>query len=146
MIKDQSDILFPVLALGPVALDADNVPVAVDLNGYEAAMIEIAVGIGGITFTADNKIEFKLTDSEDDGDTDPYAAVTAADVQGVTPATGGIIKSLVAAHAAATVTKIGYIGRKRYLKILADFSGTHGAATPICVTVVKGRARAIAPA
>jgi len=143
MLKDQSDILFPVLALGPVSLNADNVPVAVDLNGYEAAMIEIAVGIGGITFDGSNKIEFKLTDSDNNSD---YAAVAAADVQGVTPDTGGIIKSLVAAHAAPTVTKVGYIGGKRYLKILADFSGTHGAATPICVTVVKGRARNIAPA
>lgn len=143
MIKDQSDILFPVVALGPIVLDADNVPVAVDLDGYEAAMIEVAVGVGGITFTDSNKIEFKLTHSDDNS---TYAAVVAADVQGVTPATGGIIKSLVAAHAAATVNKIGYIGRKRYLKILADFSGTHGTGTPICVTVVKGRARVIAVA
>jgi hypothetical protein len=40
--------------------------------------------------------------------------------------TGGIVKSLIAAHAAADTTEVGYIGGKRYLKVLADFSGTHG--------------------
>ena len=143
MLKDQSDVLFPVTAIGPESLDADNTPSAIDLDQYEAAMILIHVGIGGITFTADNKIEFKLTHSDNDSD---YEAVEAADVQGVTPGTGGIIKSLTAEHAAPSVTKVGYIGGKRYLKILADFSGVHGAATPICASVVKGRAKSIAPA
>jgi hypothetical protein len=137
MIKDISNDLGPVVAFGPIALDADNVPVAVDLDGYRAAMILIAVGVGGITFDGSNKIEFTVQDSDNDS---TYADVTQADIEDdITVATGGIVKSLTAAHAAATVTKVGYIGGKRYLKIKADFTGTHGGTTPICVLVVKGK-------
>jgi len=142
MIKDQSDILFPVVGFGPIALDADTTPVAIDLGGNEAATILIAVGVGGVTFSAENKIDFEVTHC--DTAAGDYTAVLAADVQGVTPATGGVVLSLVAAHAAATVTKVGYIGRKQYLKIKANFAGTHGGTTPICVLVVKGRARSVA--
>ena len=34
--------------------------------------------------------------------------------------------------------KIGYIGGKPYLKLLADFSGTHGTGTPVSALVVRG--------
>jgi hypothetical protein len=53
--------------------------------------------------------------------------------------TNGIIKSLVAAHAAAAVYRYGYKGGKRYLKLLADFSGTHGTGTPIAAIALKSR-------
>jgi hypothetical protein len=93
------------------------------------------VVIGGITFNTSNKVEFKLTHSVDDS---TYEAVAQADVKGVTVGTGGIVRSLVAAHAAASLTKVGYNGGRRYLKLLADFSGTHSAGTPISAVVVGG--------
>jgi hypothetical protein len=115
--------------------DADTTPAAVDLAGFNSAVIELAIGAGGITFSGTNKIEFVLTHSDDNS---TYANVTADDVQGPASVSSGIVKSLVAAHATADVTKIGYIGGKRYIKLLADFSGTHGTGTPIGVTVIKG--------
>lgn len=126
-----------VVGIGAVVLSADNTPAAIDLQGYDTALLLLEIGIGGITFSASNKIEFVLTHSDDDS---TYSNVTDDDVLGVTGISDGIIHSLVAAHAAATVTQIGYRGGKRYLKILADFSGIHGAGTPIAVTVVKGGA------
>lgn len=134
--KDLYNLLKPVVAFGPIALAADNTPAAVDLAYYKSALILISVGAGGITFDATNKVEFKLTHSTDDSS---YDAVTVDDLIGVTSVgTGGIVKSLVAAHATADVTAIGYKGGRRYLKMLADFSGTHGTATPMAVTVIKG--------
>lgn len=135
MIKAQNDNLKLATLIAPAALDADNTEIAVDLAGYNAATIAIHVGVGGITFTANNKVEFTLTDSDDDN---TYAAVTQADVDGVTVATGGIVKSLVAAHAAASVTQFAYIGRKQYIKLLANFSGTHSSATPMSALCIKG--------
>ncbi len=118
---------------------ADNTPAKVDLFGFESAVITIHVGVGGITFDSTNKVEFKLTHSDNDS---TYTAVTAADVQGVdSVGAGGIVKALTAAHAAAGITKVGYVGGKRYLKLLADFSGTHGTGTPIAAEVIKGHAR-----
>jgi hypothetical protein len=122
----------PAVAIGAAVLTADNTPAAIDLQGFQAANIMIAVGVGGITFSGVNKIEFKLTHSDDDVS---YADVTDADVLGVTGVVTGIIRALTAAHAAAAVYNVGYIGGRRYLKLLADFSGTHGTGTPIAAIV-----------
>jgi len=124
-------------AIAPAALDADPTPPAVDLIGFDSASFLINVGVGGITFSGTNKIEFVMTHSDDDA---TYTAVTDDDVVGVTVASGGIVHSLTAAHAAATSTKVGYIGGKRYVKVLPDFSGTHGTAPPMSIPVVKTRA------
>ncbi|SCW34090.1 hypothetical protein [Ancylobacter rudongensis] len=128
-----------VEAVPPAAYGADNTPSAIDIKGFDAAMLAIHVGIGGISFNGTNKIEFKLTHSDDDA---TYTAVTIDDVQGLASVgAGGIVKALVAAHAAPSITRVGYVGNKRFLKLLADFSGTHGTATPLSATVIKGHAR-----
>lgn len=134
-MKDIHSKVTRSVLIGCAVLSADNTPAAVDLQGYESAEILLDIGIGGITFSGTNKIEFKLTHSDDDS---TYTDVATLDMDGVTVASGGIIKSLIAAHAAASVYRYGYIGGKRYLKLLADFSGTHGSGTPIAASVLKG--------
>ena len=128
--------LTAVQAVAAAVHAADPTPVAIDLQGYDAAEIVIAIGVGGITFSTTNKIEFKLTHSDDDS---TYTDVVTADMLGVTVASDGIIKALTAAHAAAAVYRYGYKGGKRYLKLLPDFSGTHGTGTPIAAMVIKAR-------
>ena len=135
-MRDLHSVCNVAVAIAAAALAADNTPPAVDLAGYDSAEIVLAIGAGGITFDATNKVEFKLTHSDDDS---TYTDVEDADMLGVSSITDGIIKSLVAAHAAAAVYRYGYIGNKRYLKLLADFSGTHGSGTPIAAVVVRAR-------
>lgn len=134
-MKDIHSDITRVVAIACAVLAADNTPAAIDLRGYNAAEILLDIGAGGITFSGTNKIEFKLTHSDDDV---TYSDVVTADMLGVTVASGGIIKSLIAAHAAAGVYRYGYKGGKRYLKLLADFSGTHGTGTPIAASVLLG--------
>lgn len=134
-MKDLHSAITAAVLIGNATLAADNTPAAVDLRGYNAAEILLAIGIGGITFSGSNKVEFVLTHSDDDT---TYSNVTDADMLGVTGISSGIIKSLTSAHAAAAVYRFGYKGGKRYLKLLADFSGTHGSGTPIAATVLKG--------
>lgn len=138
MMRDQASRLSTVQVIGPAALDADTTPAALDLNGYNSATLYISVGVGGISFTTSNKVEFVLTHS-DDASTG-YTNVTDADLIGVTGVANGIVRALTAAKAAADTapTEIGYIGGKRYLKLLADFSGTHGTATPMSAVLVRG--------
>jgi hypothetical protein len=126
-----------VVAIPAATYSADTTPTAIDRQGFESAMISLAIGAGGITFTTSNKIEFVLTHS-DDGTT--YTNVADADMKGVTGITNGIILALTAAHATADVTDFGYIGAKRYLKLLADFSGTHGTGTPVSAVILFGSA------
>jgi len=133
-MKNIKTLIEGVELLPPVVLAADNTPVAIDIEGFDGVGIYIHAGIGGITFTSVNKVEFKLTASDDD---DSYTAVADADVIGCTVGIGGIIKSLVSAQAAATIDEFSYIGSGRYLKLLADFSGTHGTGTPISAMAIK---------
>ncbi len=49
--------------IAPAPYDADNTPAAIDLKGFDSAMLAIHVGTGGISFNGTNKIEFKLTHS-----------------------------------------------------------------------------------
>lgn len=132
-MKDEHSEIFAAVLIGADTLAADNTPAAVDRRGYEAVEILLNIGAGGITFSGSNKVEFKLTHSDDDS---TYSDVATADMLGVTVASGGIIKSLTAAHAAAASYRYGYIGGKRYLKLLADFSGTHGTGTPVAATAL----------
>lgn len=139
--RDGATGMFPIVALAAAVLAADNAPAAIDLLDYQSATLLLNVGVGGIAFSGANKIEFVLTHSDDDV---TYVNVGDDDVikDAFAPAaiTGGIVRALVAAHAAPTVQKLGYVGGKRYLKLLADFSGTHGTGTPIAAIVARSRA------
>jgi len=141
---DQSQTLAAQVLLPAAAYDADNTPAEIALGTAQSATVLIEVGVGGITFSGTNKVEFKLTHSDTAGGS--YAAVADADVVGATVGAGGIVLTLDAAHAAGTVTKLGYKGRKGFIKLLADFSGTHGTATPMAATVLTGNLNSIAPA
>ena len=142
-MQDLHSTIFIQKVLGPVVATADNTPAALDRQGYDAVEIVLDIGIGGITFDSTNKIEFKVTHSDDDV---TYTNVTDADMLGVTGITSGIIKSLTSAHAAAAAYRFGYRGNKRYLKILHDFSGTHGTGTPISIDLILGSPMIAAPA
>lgn len=127
-----------VVVLTPGAYDADNTPAAIDTLNWRGAAILTNVGIGGITFSTSNKVEFKLLHG-DDTTYGNAVAVEETDVimpYGETLGTGGIIRALIAAKAAADTKchQVGYIGKKRYLYVWADFDGTHGAATPMAIT------------
>lgn len=130
-------------------LAADNTPAAIDVRGYGWVQIVVGVGIGGITFDASNKIEIKLRNG--DGTVGNHAAVTSSDVimpTGYSFSSGGIIRSLVAAHAAATCITVDYIGQSpsaSHISVLADFTGTHGTGTPLTILVRKGNFRTNPP-
>ena len=145
-MRDLASKIAPVVAIGPITLAADANSGNLDLQGFDSAVFNIGVGIGGITFDTTNKVEFVLQHADDDGTGNPgsYSNVAATDINGAGApgtVTAGIVKSLIAAHAAADVTEIGYVGGKRFVKMTADFSGTHGTGTPICVMLEKGHPR-----
>ena len=125
------------------ALAVDTTPTAQDLLGYEGATVLTYVGVGGITFTASNKLEIKLLHG-DDATYGNAVAVESTDVImpfGETLGTGGIIRSFTAEKAAADTEmhKVGYVGKKRYLYVLFDFSGAHGSGTDVAAHVLRDR-------
>lgn len=135
--KDLHSGVSLAILVGVALLSATPTVAAVDLRGYDGAEIIISTGIGGITFTGTNKIEYVVTHSDDNT---TFTTVADTDLLGVTNTTGGIVKSLITAQAAATVARFGYVGGKRYIKVTPTFSGTHGTGTPLGVNVVLGGA------
>jgi len=142
-VKDMRSYFVPVVGVTPAVISADNTPATIDLQGFKAACLLVHIGAGGITFDTTNKVEIVLTHSSDDT---TYTNVSVDDVEGILAAdltsgaiSGGIIKKLIAAHATETVYKFDYVGGKRYLKVLFDFSGTHGTGTKLGCTVLKNR-------
>lgn len=109
-----------------------------DLYGFQSAEVLLHIGVGGITFTATNHINFFLQDSDDDSS---YANVDGAYILGRdTSLSTGRVHEVKAAHAATTHHRFGYTGDKRYLRLRADFGGTHGTGTMLSVMILGGNA------
>jgi hypothetical protein len=135
----RSDLL-SVIGLVPTSETTDATITAQDLESttnlnFKSLTIEIYIGVGGITFDGSNYIEVKIQHSDDNFTT--TVACTADDlildyttsVTNALPDANGTVKSLKAAHAAAENFLVGYRGKKRYVRVLFDFTGTHGTGT-----------------
>jgi len=136
-MREQANSMKVVSAIAPAVYSADTTPVAIDRQGFASATFAIHVGAGGITFNGTNKIEFSLEESYDGED---WTAVLAKDVVGLSlTADNGIVLALKSAHADPSVTKFGYIGDARFVRLTADFSGTHGTGTALSAVAIFGR-------
>jgi len=139
MARDLVNSIAVESTIVPAAYDADQNGTAVDLQGFESASIVASLGAEGVTLSGTTKIDIKLEDS-DDGST--FAAVTGENsvIEGSVDASGIFFTADADAEIPAVAT-IGYRGGKRYVRAVADFSGTHGTATPLGVNVIKGHPR-----
>ncbi|EFO32612.1 conserved hypothetical protein [Roseibium sp. TrichSKD4] len=135
-MKDIHSELTRKVAIGAAVHSASLVGAIVDLQDHNAAEILVDIGVGGIVFSDANKIELKLEHSQDGSE---FNAVTDTDVLGIESVEeGGVIKAFSAEHAAAGVYRCGYKGGERYLRLSADFSGSHGAGTPFSASILLG--------
>ena len=138
-MRDLKNNIGVVQSLAPAARSSDADGTGVDLQGFESATIVIDMGAEGITLASTNKIEIELEHSDDNS---TFTDVTSsADVIGATPDSNGVIATFDDPAEAPAIASVGYIGGKRYIRAVANFSGTHGTATPLAVSVIKGHAR-----
>lgn len=136
-MREQHNHLKPVSAVTPGLYAADAAGLSIDRLGYGSVTFAMQVGVGGITFTASNRIDALLEHSEDGT---AWTPVPADQIVGLTAlADDGIVRSFRSAHAAPSVTRFGYIGDNRYTRLSADFSGTHGTGTAIAAVAILGR-------
>jgi energy-converting hydrogenase Eha subunit H len=134
-MKDLFSKLLPFLVMSAAVRTATANGATVDLNGFQGVLFQALVGIGGITFTTTNKISLVMEESDNDSD---WSAVDGADIQGASSVANGIVKAIVAEHAAGAVYNYGYLGSKRYVRLNAVYGGTHSTGTPIGIVAVKG--------
>jgi len=138
-MKDLKNNISVVQTIAPVAGAADANGATVDLQGYESCTFVINMGIEGITLSGSNKIEIELEESTDDSTWTDVTASTS--VIGATPDSSGVVATFDDNAETPSVATVGYIGDKRYVRAVANFSGTHGTATPYSVTAIRGSAR-----
>lgn len=139
MARDLVNSVAVESTIDAAVLSSDSNGSGIDLQGFESATVSANLGTGGITFSGTNKIELKLEHSDDDS---TYTAVTGEnEVLEGSVDSNGVFFTANAADSTPAVPTIGYRGGKRYVRVVADFSGTHGSGTPVSVNVVKGHPR-----
>lgn len=133
-----NDIKVTPLFITAVATQAANpAAIVIDRAGFESVVLELLTGVGGITFTGTNRIDWTVTECDTSGGS--YTAVAEDDLQleaGETWASGGIVRSIIAAHTSQTLKKVGYIGNKRFLKCVPVFGGTHSTGTSVAGSAI----------
>jgi len=118
----------------------------VDLKGFEEATAIVDVGAEGDTLSGSVYFEVSLEHSDDDS---TFTDLVQADVINGTIAAGGIWLKLDGTTDGDPGTtggdwQIGYVGGKRYLRLVLAKAGTHSNGTPISGVIVKSRPR-VAP-
>jgi hypothetical protein len=141
-MKDLYSHLQFVKVVPPMLLVDAASPAAVEVSlaSFNSAVIVIdnAAKPVGDTGTITLKIEH-ADDSAVFDVAGTYSEVEAADVQGATPAEGtGIVFTLATAAQVAAITKIGYVGGKKWLKFTLAEADANSTGTQISVTLVKG--------
>lgn len=122
-MRDLAHNLGVVQALVPQVLAATDTSAAIDLLGFDSAMV--VINTGAIVSAGDFTAKLQESDTTTGGD---FTDVAAADLVGTLPA----------ALAASSVVKQSYIGNKRYIRLVTTKnSGTSIAAGAV---VIKGHA------
>lgn len=120
-MKDLYSKVGLVQALAPAVVSATATSAAIDLQGFNSAMV--AINTGAIVSSGDFTVSLEESDTTTGGD---FTAVAAADMLGTFP------ESLEA----DSVYKVGYVGTKRYVRtVTTKNSGTSVAAG---IMVVRG--------
>tara|TARA_R100001440_G_C2516160_1_gene118430 strand:- start:1150 stop:1599 length:450 start_codon:yes stop_codon:yes gene_type:complete len=138
-MMDLANNLIAVQSLAPAVRTADANGTGVDLQGFEGAMAIFDIGAEGDTLSGSVKIDVKLEHSDDDSS---YSAVTSSsDVTDGSVDSNGVWATFDDNTEAPAVVGIGYVGGKRYVRVVADFTGSHSNGTPVSAMIVKGFAR-----
>ena len=136
-MKDLANSIAASASLTPAVRTADTNGTGIDLQGFESATVVWEVGAEGDTLSSTVKIEAQLEHSDDDS---TYTTVAQADVVDGT-VSSGVFATYDANSEAPAVAKIGYIGGKRYVRVVDQRTGTHSTGTPTSAIVIKGNPR-----
>lgn len=117
-MKDIYSGFAPVAAVAPAVLSATNTSSAIDLQGFNSALL--VINTGAIVSAGDFTAKLQESDASGSGYTDVAAA--------------GLLGTFPASLEADSVVKVGYVGGKRYIRtVLTKNGGTSIAAGAVLV-------------
>ena len=142
-MRDLSNNINPAVSVINAVKTAAANGTGVDLQGYESATILVDVGAEGDTLSSSVYFEISLEHSDDDS---TYTDCAQADIIDGTISEGGIWLKLDGTangnpDSAGGIFRVGYVGGKRYVRVVLAKTGTHSNGTPIGAIVVRGHAR-----
>lgn len=140
-MKDLYNNIAAAQVLAPVSISATQSAIEVDLKDCNSAVFLWATGVEAGTLSGSLGWSLTMTHADDNGSgaAGTYANVASSDVQGVTPSSGVVVTLSDPAHD-ATLYKIGYVGGKRFVKLLITEIGTT-TGMPQALLVLKGHLR-----
>lgn len=138
-IRDMYNHQDVVTGFLPAVRTADVNGAWVDLRDFDGNFITATIGAPGITLDVNNRIELLVQESDD-----ASTPNTVADADLLGAVTGGVATgtfAIINANAKASQAYVAqYRGKKRYVRVVADFIGTHGTGTAIGSNVHRGHA------
>ena len=142
-MQDLSNNVSPAVSLAAAVRTAAANGTGVDLQGYEGALILVDVGAEGDTLSSSVHFEVSLEESDDNS---TFTDVAQASIIDGTIASGGIFLKLDGTtggdpDTTGGIFRGGYVGNKRYIRVVLAKTGTHSNGTPIGAMVVRGSAR-----
>ena len=142
-MRDLSNNVVPVMSIIPAVKTTAANGVGVDLQGYESAMAVVNVGAEGDTLAANLNFQISLQHSDDDS---TYTDCVQADIHDGTIAADGdwlILDGTAGGNPDSTgsIHRVGYVGGKRYIRLVIAKTGTHSTGTSISGIILKGNAR-----
>lgn len=124
--KDQKSEITVVTAVAPAVIKTTQTSNAIDLQGYSAATVVLHVGT-----VTDGTHTPKLQESDTTTSGD-FTDVAAANLSGT-----------FAALESDTMQRIGYIGRKRYVRVVITVAGSPSTGGAYSACVVRGRPQSL---
>ncbi len=137
-MRDMHSNMKVVEALRAATRTADANGLDVNVQGYESVELVVAVGLSGDTLAAGLNISIELEESDDNGSGAPagYTDVAATDIVG---GNGGASGQAILVNDPAedeTVYRFGYIGTKKWVRVVYNITGTHTNGCPCAVVAV----------
>lgn len=137
-----SNLAFSV-GIAAAANSADANGSNIDMQGYDSLMLIANVGVEGDTLGPSDDINLEVEHADDDGTGSPdtWSDVADADLlNSVTGANTGTFAHIDADAEIPAMFATGYIGGKRWVRVVVNVTGTHTNGTPLGITAIRGHA------
>ncbi|MFN7902713.1 MAG: hypothetical protein ACK5O1_07800 [Holosporales bacterium] len=123
--------------INPAVVNVTTTSASVDLQLFRASEFIAYIGTPGVTLSASILIDFVLQESDNNT---TFTTVADADMYSTAlpVANAGIFARIDANTKASRVYGIGYRGSRRYVRVVATYTGTHTVGTPIAVLATLG--------
>lgn len=137
MLTEKASLYKATPSIAPQTLASTDVNgITIDTLDFNSAFFIVNVGANGGTLNGSNKVDFKLQEGEA-SDLSDAAAVTEIGLSGgYAIDSSGVFATVDDGAEAGAVYKVAYTGIKRYIRLVADVTGT--ISLPVSATVLLG--------